>query len=130
VSGVPRSDDAGSASPAPFTVRVVPWAGTGPDQAVVAVAGDVDTHTEGQLRDRLTRLSQPPGRRLVLDFSGVEFMASAGVAVLLEMSARIDGGGGALVLACVQPMVARVLSLTGADQLIPIRPTVDDALTR
>ena len=130
MSGVPRSDDAGSAGPAPFTVRLVPWAGTGPDRAVVAVAGDVDMHTEGQLRDGLTRLSQPPGRQLVLDLSGVGFMASAGVAVLLEMSARIQGGGGTLVLASVHPMVARVLSLTGADQLISIRPTVDDALTR
>jgi anti-sigma B factor antagonist len=130
VSGVPRSDGAGSAGRAPFTVRVVPWAGTGPDQAVVAVVGDVDMHTEGQLRDGLTRLSQPTGRQLVLDLAGVEFMASAGVAVLLEMSARIEAGGGALVLACVHPMVARVLSLTGADELISIRPTVDDALAR
>lgn len=130
MSGVPRSDDDGSGGRAPFTVQVVPWTGSGPDQAVVVVAGDVDMHTEGQLRAELTRLSEPPGRQLVLDLSGVEFMASAGVAVLLEISARAEAAGGSLALACVHPMVARVLALTAADELVPIRPTVDEALAR
>jgi anti-sigma B factor antagonist len=127
VSVAPGRDD-GSSEPAPFAVRVVPWPGTGPDQAVVAVAGDVDMHTEGQLRDELFRLGQTPVRQLVLDFSGVEFMASAGVAVLLDISAQFEADGGSLRLACVHPMVARVLSLTSADQLVPVLPTVDEAL--
>jgi len=55
-------------------------------------------------------------------------MASAGVHVLLEMSARIEASGGSLALACLHPMVARVMSLTGADELVPVRPTVAEAL--
>ena len=129
MSGVPPVDD-GSSGQARFTVRVVPWTGAGPDQAVVSVAGDVDMHTEGQLRDELIRLSQGPARHLVLDLSGVEFMASAGVHVLLAMSAHLEQAAGSLVLACVHPMVARVLSLTGADELVPILPTVAEALAR
>jgi anti-anti-sigma factor len=129
VSGVPPVDDGSSGQPR-FTVRVVPWAGAGPDQAVVSVAGDLDMHTERQLRDELTRFSRGPARHLVVDLSGVEFMASAGVHVLLAMSAQLGEAGGSLVLACVHPMVARVLSLTGADQLMPVRPTVAGALAR
>jgi anti-sigma B factor antagonist len=126
VSGAPGNNDDGSSGPAPFTVR----ADADPDQTVVAVAGEVDMHTEGQLRDELFRLSEPPGRRLVLDFSGVEFMASAGVAVLLEVSAQLDATGGSLTLAGVLPMVARVLTLTAADELVPVLPTIDEALAR
>ncbi len=129
MSGASRSNDDGSSERAPFTVRAVPWTGTGPGQAVVSVAGDVDMHTEAALRDELIRLSQTPARQLVLDFSGVEFMASAGVHVLLEMSAQLEAAGGSLRLACVHPMVARVLSLTRADELVPVLPTVDEALT-
>ena len=117
MSGVPPADD-GSSGQARFTVRVVPWAGAGPDQAVVSVAGDLDMHTEGQLRDELIRLSRGPARHLVLDLSGVEFMASAGVHVLLDMAGRFEAAGGALVLVGPRPMVARVLSLTWADELI------------
>ena len=130
VSGVPRSSDDGSAEPAPFTVRTVPWTGARSHQAVVSVAGDVDMHSEGRLRDQLVRLSEASARQLVLDFSGVEFMASAGVHVLLEMSDRLEAAGGSLALACVHPMVARVMSLTGADELVPVLPTVDEALAR
>lgn len=130
MSGAPGNNDDGSSGPFPFTVQVVPRADADPDQAVVAVAGDVDMHTEGLLRDELIRLSQPPDRRLVLDFSGVEFMASAGVAVLLEVSAQLDAAGGSLTLARVHPVVARVLSLTAADELIPVLPTIDEALAR
>ena len=129
VSGVPPADDGSSGQPR-FTVRVVPWTGAGPGQAVVSVAGDLDMHTEGQLRDELTRLSQGPARHLVVDLSGVEFMASAGVHVLLAMSAHLEEAGGSLVLACVHPMVARILSLTGADELMPVLPTVAGALAR
>jgi anti-anti-sigma factor len=85
-------------------------------------------HTQVVLRDELIRLSQPPVRQLVLDLSGVEFMASAGVHVLLEMSAQLEAAGGSLRLARVHPMVARVLSLTRADELVPVLPTVDEAL--
>ena len=130
MSGVPASSDDGSLESAPFTVRTVPWTGAEPGQAVVAVAGDVDMHSEGQLRDELVRLSQASVRQLVLDFSGVEFMASAGVHVLLEMSARLEADGGSLALACAHPMVARVMSLTGADELVPVLPTVAQALAR
>jgi anti-sigma B factor antagonist len=130
VSGVPTSSGDGSLEPAPFTVRTVPWTGAGPGQAVVSVAGDVDMHSESQLRDELIRLTEASARQLVLDFSGVEFMASAGVHVLLEMSARLEAAGGSLALACVHPMVARVMSLTGADELVPVLPTVAEALAR
>jgi anti-sigma B factor antagonist len=130
VSGVPTSSGDGSLEPAPFTVRAVPWTGAGPGQVVVSVAGDVDMHSESQLRDELIRLTEAAARQLVLDFSGVEFMASAGVHVLLEMSARLEAVGGSLALACVHPMVARVMSLTGADELVPVLPTVAEALAR
>jgi anti-anti-sigma factor len=50
--------------------------------------------------------------------------------VLLEMSARLEAAGGSIALASVQPMVARVMSLTGADELVPVLPTVAEALAR
>ena len=111
-------------------MRTVPWTVAGPGQAVVSVAGDVDMHSVSRLRAELVRLSEAPARQLVLDFSGVEFMASAGVHVLLELSARLEAAGGSLALACAHPMVARVMSLTGADERVPMLPSVTEALAR
>ncbi|HEY2523384.1 MAG TPA: STAS domain-containing protein, partial [Streptosporangiaceae bacterium] len=79
--GVPPVSGGSLPDQAPFQVRLGP--GTGPDQTVVTVTGDVDMHSEGRLRDALTEAGTVPGCRVVVDLSGVEFMASAGVHVLL-----------------------------------------------
>lgn len=120
-------DESPLALPA-FAVRLVPWSGARPDQIVVSVTGDVDMHAESRLRDALYQLGPGPPRRVVLDLSGVGFMASAGVHALLDAAALLRSGHGALILACAQPVVARVLSLTGTDQLMPVVGTVDEAL--
>ena len=127
MSGEPPADGASLPDEAPFAVRLSP--GSGPGQAVVTVTGDVDMHSQGRLRDALTEAGAVPGGRVVLDLSGVEFMASAGVHVLLDVAGQFETAGGALVLVGPRPMVARVLSLTRADELIPVAATVDEALT-
>ena len=126
VSGVPPTGGESPPDQAPFAVRLGP--GSGPGQTVVTVAGDVDMHSADRLRDALTEAGPVPGGRVVVDLSGVEFMASAGVHVLLDVARRFEQAGGALVLASPRPMVARVLSLTRADELIPTAATVDEAL--
>ena len=126
MSGEPPADGVSLPDEAPFAVRLSP--GAGPGQTVVTVAGDVDMHSASRLRDALAEAGQRPGCRVVLDLAGVEFMASAGVHVLLDGAGRFETAGGALVLVGPRPMVARVLSLTRADELIPVAATVDEAL--
>ena len=126
MSGEPPADGASLPDEAPFAVQLSP--GAGPGQTVVTVTGDVDMHSQGGLRDALTEAGAVPGTRVVLDLSGVEFMASAGVHVLLDMAGQFESAGGALVLVGPRPMVARVLALTRADELIPVAATVAEAL--
>ena len=53
--------------------------------SVLAVAGEVDSLTAPDLRDALgAALAAPDCRRLVLDLSGVTFLSSAGMSVLLN----------------------------------------------
>jgi stage II sporulation protein AA (anti-sigma F factor antagonist) len=126
VSGEPPADRASLPDEAPFAIQLSP--GAGPGRTVVTVTGDVDMHSQGDLRDALTEAGAAPGTRVVLDLSAVEFMASAGVHVLLDVVGQFEATGSALVLVGPRPMVARVLSLTHADQLIPVAATVDEAL--
>jgi anti-sigma B factor antagonist len=127
VSGEPPSDGESPPDEAPFQVRLGP--GGGPGQTVVTVTGDVDMHSEGRLRDALNEAGPAPGGRVVVDLSGVEFMASAGVHVLLDVAGQFEQAGSALVLVAPHPMVARVLALTRADELIPTVATVAEALS-
>ena len=101
----------------------------GPAHTLVAVAGECDLHTGRQLRDVLTSEVSRGVRRLILDLSGLSFMDSTGMQVLLSVRAVLTVRGGVLALVCPQPVVARILELTGADRVIPVYDTLQDAQT-
>lgn len=106
-------------------VRVVP----GPGHVVVSVTGDIDMTTGQAFRDVLMdEATKPSRRRVVVDLAGIGFMASAGLHVLLTVNERVRAAGGSLIVACPQPVVARVLSLTGVDEEIPVVGEVGEAL--
>jgi anti-anti-sigma factor len=79
---------------------------TGPDAQVVRLSGDLDLAGAEEARRLLE--SHAPGGRWTLDVTGVGYLASAGVGLLLESAER----GAELVLPETGP-AARVLALSG-----------------
>ena len=91
-----------------------------------AVRGDVDLAAA----DRLWRAVSPlvmPGRDVVLDCSGIGFLDSSGLRILLELDHRAEELDGRLVLTAVPAPVARVLELTGVSAVLTIRGPAGDA---
>ena len=102
---------------------------SGDSYTVVALTGESDVYTYDQLRAALeAEVTQGVGL-LIVDLSGLEFMDSTGVQVLLDIRVMMNDRGGKLALAQPQNMVARVLNLVGADQLIPVYASVGEAVT-
>jgi anti-sigma B factor antagonist len=95
---------------------------------VVAVAGDLDAVTVPQFRDELMRQVPTAKPRLVVDLSGLRFMDTSAIHVLVAVNNRVMDRGGLLVVAAAPPVVARVLSLAGADQVMPVVGSVAEAL--
>ena len=95
---------------------------------VVAVAGDLDAVTVPQFRDELMRQVPAAGPRLVVDLSGLHFMDTSAIHVLVSVNNRVMDRGGLLVVAAAPPAVARVLSLAGADQVMPVAGSMAEAL--
>ena len=93
------------------------------------VAGECDLNTGRQLRDVLTSEVSRGVLRLILDLSGLTFMDSTGMQVLLSILTVLTVRGRTLALVSPQPVVARILELTGADQVIPIFDSLRDAQT-
>ena len=102
----------------------------GPGYAVVSVAGQIDAGTEQALRDVLTSVRARGVLRVVVDLAGVAFLASSGIGVLMGARRVLAAEGGSLVLASPRGEVAQLLSLTGVSELIPVTPTVADAIAR
>ena len=86
----------------------------------VTVVGEVDTFTAPVLRSTLdSQLEQQP-RELVIDLSGVQFLGSAGLAVLVETQKSSRAKEVGLRLIATTRAVTRPLEVTGLIDLFTI----------
>jgi anti-anti-sigma factor len=97
---------------------------------VLAPTGRIDTTTVAALEGRLTPLLAAAPPRIVLDFSGVEYISSAGLRVLLVAARRVQGTGGGLALCGMGDAVRQVFQLAGFLPLFTIRDTRDAAVAQ
>ncbi|MFJ6907286.1 STAS domain-containing protein [Streptomyces griseoluteus] len=99
------------------------------DRDVITVAGEIDLHTCPALMDA-TSAVPPDGKALHLEMSGVSFMDSSGLNLLLRLHHRLRAEGRHLVIAGLQDQPTQVLLLTGAyDVLIPRAADAPDSST-
>lgn len=94
---------------------------------VVAVRGELDLATVPVLRARLDEVGERPAP-LVVDLSGVRFIASAGLALLVDLQRRCEERGVTLAVVATGGVVPRAIQVTALDQVFPVYPTVDEAL--
>ncbi|MET9294922.1 STAS domain-containing protein [Streptomyces sp. NPDC003077] len=97
--------------------------------AVVTAAGELDHHTADLLSEALESCVDGGCKRLVVDCSALEFMDSTGLNVLLGARIKVEAQGGGVHLAAMQPVVARVFEITGADAVFTVHQSLDAALT-
>ncbi len=102
-----------------------------PDAVVLVVEGEVDTLTaprlESDLGEALQAATTDAGT-VVADLTGVTFLSSSGLAVLIQAARRASATGVPLRLVAVTRAVTRPLAVTGADVLFDIHADVGSAL--
>jgi anti-sigma B factor antagonist len=98
-------------------------------RTVVQVVGEVDVYTAPQLRERLDQEIEAGRHDLVVDLSGVSFMASTGLGVLVGRLKQIRLHDGSMRLVCAHDRVLKVFVITGLDKVFAIYPTVGEAVT-
>ncbi|MFI1016806.1 STAS domain-containing protein [Streptomyces sp. NPDC020965] len=127
VSGVAGQPPGDGALGGRFGVEVIPDAGVaGP--LVLVLAGELDHDTAEPLRDALRAGVDHASGRVLVDCAGLQFCDSTGLNVLLR--ARLDAkeSGCRLELAALQPPVARMFEITGADTVFQIHESLEAAL--
>jgi len=95
---------------------------------VLAAAGEIDHDSRYVLSDAADEALQHGDHRLIIDLSGVSFCDSGGLGLFVDLHNRTTARGGWLRLACAQPPVIAVLRATNLDRLLPLHPTLEDAL--
>ena len=69
-----------------------------PRSYVLEVYGELDVHTAGLLEPRIAHAESTQADNVLIDLTGVDFMASAGMKVLADAAARSRANGHRLAL--------------------------------
>ena len=89
--------------------------------AVITLSGEIDHHGARAMMAELDQIiAQRLPRRLTLDLSGVNFMDSSGIAVIIRCKRRMDELGGSLRAVSIPTQPRRVLDAAGVGRLITL----------
>jgi stage II sporulation protein AA (anti-sigma F factor antagonist) len=89
---------------------------------LLELSGELDHHgARTALREMEEALDAALPRKLVLDLSGVTFMDSSGIAVILRARQKMQLLDGGLLVRGVPPQARRVLEAAGVNRLVTIK---------
>lgn len=100
---------------------------------VVALAGRIDHHSAADLEARLMPLLAGVAQRggaVVLDFSGVDYISSVGLRVLMIAAKTMRAAQAVLSVASLQPVVAEIVKISRFDKVLLVHATLADALAQ
>ncbi|MDE6922173.1 MAG: STAS domain-containing protein [Oscillospiraceae bacterium] len=87
----------------------------------IALSGEIDHHGAREMMAQLDQaIAERLPARLVLDLSGVTFMDSSGIAVLLRSRRQLEHTGGELRVTGIPAQARRVLDAAGIGRLISL----------
>ena len=110
-------------------IRADPVAGIARNggSTVVSLAGELDLYNAHQVREALLECCAEAPDRLVVDLSGVRFIDSTALGVLIEARTRLENRGGFL-LAAPGLETRRALEISGLDHHFAVHDSLDAAL--
>jgi anti-anti-sigma factor len=91
------------------------------------LVGRLDLKGTNEIDDSFTFQISSAKAPVIVDMSGVEFLASIGIRMLLSSARALSRRGGKMVLLSPTPMVEEVLVTAGIDELIEIYNNLDSA---
>lgn len=98
------------------------------DVTVLSCAGEIDLGSAPQLREALAAVFQEAKPRLIIDLSGVGFMDSTGIGVMVNTLNQVREKSGVCAFCGVGPRVHRILQIAGLLNALPLHATRAEAL--
>lgn len=94
------------------------------------LCGEIDHHCAGALRSEIdAAIFAYTPKCLILDFSGVSFMDSSGIGLIMGRYKILQPLGGSIILQNPAPHISRILRLAGMERLASIRSVRKEAVS-
>jgi anti-sigma B factor antagonist len=95
---------------------------------VVRAGGDLDVYTAPRLKETLDA-SLAEGARVVFDMTGVEFIDSTALGVLVGALKLSQSNGSDFRLVIANRLLLKIFHITGFEGMFSIHPRLEDALS-
>lgn len=99
-----------------------------PSARLLRFVGDLDSTNAETTSGRMLELFRENVTTIVADFSRLRYINSTGLGALLFVNKKIKEANGIFKVANVNENVLEIIEIIGADQLLEIHRTLDDAL--
>jgi anti-sigma B factor antagonist len=97
---------------------------------VMALSGEIDMSSSPALREKMMGLIQQRVTLLIVDFRGVGYIDSSGIATFVEGLKGMMSYGGRLKLTELADGVRQIFTFSKLDKVFEIYGTLEDALDR
>jgi anti-anti-sigma factor len=101
------------------------------DVVVATPTGRIDHTAAPRFEEALLPLIEGIGvdrRALLLDFSGVEYISSVGLRVLMVAGKRMHAKNAPLAIGSLRPVVAEIFAISRFDSILKVFPGMREAL--
>lgn len=95
---------------------------------ILELNGELDAHTASHLEDALTSLIEDQRHNIVVNFSNLAYISSAGLGVFMAYIEDVRERGGDIKLTNMSDKVYNVFDLLGFPTLYDILPTEEEAI--
>ena len=96
---------------------------------VVRLEGRLDAASSPQLEQKISAVIDQGHFKLLVNLSGVEYLSSAGMRLLLSLSKKLKHLEGKLVACSMSDEVMEVIKMAGFQRVIEFYPNEEESLT-
>jgi anti-sigma B factor antagonist len=95
---------------------------------ILSLNGRIDTATAPELEQAINKAIDGGNRKILLDFTGVSYISSGGLRVLLATAKKLKNPDDKFAICGLSPEVLKILKLAGFTSIFSIYPSEGEAL--
>ncbi len=94
---------------------------------VLEVSGSLDSNTAPEMIQSIETCLKESPNSLVIDFSGVDYVSSAGLRVVIKTNHTQTAAGDKMILCGLKDYVLEVFEMSGLSKLLDIRDDIESS---
>jgi len=96
---------------------------------IVKINGRLDSNTAGTLEKKLIELMSEGETIIVVDFSELDYISSAGLRVLLTTAKKMKNTNGKLRICAMKDFIKEIFDISGFSSILQIDKTLEESLS-